>query len=377
MKILFFTNSLRCGGKERRLTELMKVLKLKENTEFELAVMSDDIHYEEIFEMNIPIYYLQRKVKKDPFIFKKFYNICKQSKPDVIHCWDSMTAVYAIPAAKLLNIVLVNGLITDAPSKQSIFSKNWLTAQLTFLFSNVIIGNSKAGLKSYNVPKSKSFYIHNGFNFKRVDTIISNTIIRSQMGIHTKYIIGMVASFSDFKDYKTYFNAAQLLLKTRNDITFLAIGSETDSISAKSLISEQHTDKFRFLGKQSNVESFINSMDICILSTFTEGISNSILEYMALGKPVIATLGGGTNELVKDKETGFLVNLSNPEELAQKINILLANDFLRGKMGNAGKHRIRTYFSIEKMVNRYISIYNYQTKLSREYDKEFIREVYA
>ena len=53
-------------------------------------------------------------------------------------------------------------------------------------------------------------------------------------------------------------------------------------------------------------------MDICLLSTFTEGISNSIMEYMALGKPVIATDGGGTKEIVDDGETGFLIGQSDP-----------------------------------------------------------------
>ena len=71
------------------------------------------------------------------------------------------------------------------------------------------------------------------------------------------------------------------------------------------------------LGIRSGIESLISAMDICVLSTFTEGISNSILEYMALEKPVIATAGGGTNEIVIDNKTGFLIKQSNPEELAE------------------------------------------------------------
>jgi glycosyltransferase involved in cell wall biosynthesis len=98
-------------------------------------------------------------------------------------------------------------------------------------------------------------------------------------------------------------------------------------------------------------------MDIGVLATFTEGISNSILEYMALGKPVVATSGGGTNEIVIDLETGFLVDQSNPKEMADKLSILLDDSILRTKMGQKGKDRIHDTFSIEKMTGQYISEY--------------------
>ena len=77
MRILFFINSLASGGKERRLTELLKVLNLKTDIDFELVVMNSEIHYREIFDLNIKIHYFARKAKKDISIFKKFYKICQ------------------------------------------------------------------------------------------------------------------------------------------------------------------------------------------------------------------------------------------------------------------------------------------------------------
>lgn len=346
------------GGKERRLTELMKALKLKPGISFELVVMNNDIHFKEVFDMGIKIHYLIRKTKKDLSVFSLFYKICKQSKPDIIHCWDSMTAIYSIPACKLLNIKFANGMIVDTPQKQNIFNKYWLRAKLTFLFSDIIIGNSKAGLEAYAVPKYKSFFIYNGFDFKRTNNLSAIDSIRNELGISSKYIVGMVATFSEYKDYKTYFNAAQLLLAKRNDITFLAIGAHTDSASARSFIDDRYLDHFRLLGKRSGVESLVNTMDICVLSTFTEGISNSILEYMALAKPVVASSGGGTNEIIDDSKTGFLVKQSDPVDLAGKIEILLNNEDLRHKMGLAGQERIKTVFSIEHMTNEYILLYD-------------------
>ena len=268
-----------------------------------------------------------------------------------------MTAVYSVPVCKLINIKLVNGMITNSLTRQSIFDNYWFRAKLTFPFSDYIVGNSFAGLKSYRAPFKRSMVIYNGFDFKRINGIIPGDIIRDQLEIRTKYLIGMVASFSENKDYRTYFSAACSILDKRKDITFLAIGNDTDSADSKGLIKDEYIEHFRFLGRRSGIESYINAMDICILSTFTEGISNSIMEYMAMEKPVIATDGGGTNEIVVDSITGFLINQSDPEELAGKIEILLNDNDLRKRMGKAGKQHVITGFSIEKMISRYCDLY--------------------
>jgi glycosyltransferase involved in cell wall biosynthesis len=357
MKILFFVDNFSLGGKERRLLELMKELKLRPDVQFELVVMSKSIQYKEVFDLNIKIHYIIRNTKKDVSVFQKFYKLCKYFKPDIVHCWDSMTAVYLLPAVKLLKIKMVNGMIVDAPARQNTRNKIWLRGKFTFPFSSIIIGNSKAGLDAYKAPKKKSICIYNGFNFRRIKHIEDSALMRGQLKIDTKFIIGMVASFSVYKDYATYFSAAKLLLKKRNDITFLAIGNDTDSDSSAALIDERHRKHFRLLGKKTGIESFINIMDICVLSTFTEGISNSILEYMALGKPVIATDGGGTSEIVEDKKTGYLVKQSDPADLAEKIEMLINNSELRNQMGVAGKKRVEDNFSIDKMVNGFIKTY--------------------
>ena len=357
MRILFFTDTMDVGGKERRLTELIKALLLNKDIEFELVVMSTDVHYKEILELGIKIHYITRKTKHDLSVFSRFYILCRSYRPDIIHCWDSMTAVYLVPACKLLGIKLINGMVVDSPVKRNISNKYYLRAKLTFPFSDLIIGNSEAGLLAYRAPKRKSIVIFNGFDFKRTNNLAGSDNIRKELNADSGYLVGMVASFSEKKDFPTFFKAAQILLKKRSDITFLAIGNRTDSDEAKSHISNDLIAHFRLLGRRSNPESYIDAMDICLLSTFTEGISNSIMEYMALGKPVIATEGGGTKEIVEDMETGFLVDQSNPEQLAEKIEILLNDAGLRTEMGVKGKARVSQLFSIETMTKKYVEIY--------------------
>ena len=221
--------------------------------------MNPEIFYQEIFDIQIKIHYLIRKRKKDFSVFRKFYKICKDVRPDIIHCWDSMTAIYSIPACRLLNSKLMNGMVVDSPLRRNILNKNWLRARLVFPLSDIIVGNCKAGLEAYGAPIKKSFLIYNGYNFKRSERLQNNRIIREQLNIHTKYTIGMVATFSGLKDYKTYYKAADIVLRKRNDVTFLAIGSYTDSLASQKLVCSQFRDHFRLLGKKSGIESIINT----------------------------------------------------------------------------------------------------------------------
>ena len=358
MRILFFIDTLGAGGKERRMVELMKALKLIPNIDFEIIVMSSDIHDKEIRNLGIKIHTIIRKTKKDLSVFHKLFAISKSFKPDFVHCWDSMTAIYSVPVCKLLEIKLINGMVIDSPTNQTIFNKTWLRAKLTFPFSTLIIGNSDAGIQAYKSPRSKSAVIYNGFNFNRLNNLSSSENLRSELGINTEYVIGMVASFSVNKDYSTFYAAAKLVLSRRIDVTFIAIGNNTDSDVSRFLLGEKHQENFRLLGKKSNVESYVNIMDVCVLATFTEGISNSILEYMSLSKPVIATSGGGTNEIVVDEQTGFLVKQSDPKDLADKVEILLNDRTKRQEMGKSGRRRIEDVFSIESMVAKYVSVYS-------------------
>lgn len=362
IRILFCVDCFTAGGKERRLLELMKGLKKDPQIDFELILMDSNIEYKEVFDLGINIHYVVRKTKKDLSVFNRIYKICKNYRPDMVHTWDSMTSVYLIPTVKLLKIRFINGMITDAPGKVGISNKTWIRGQISFPFSNLIIGNSRAGLQAYNAPASKSICIHNGFNFDRVRVLKPGNEIREKFGIKTKYIVGMIASFSKFKDYKTYFTAAALILEKRQDVTFLAIGNNTDSEESKDLVDKKYIDYIKLLGRSEEVESLIAALDITALATFTEGISNSILESMALGKAVVSTSCDGTKELVEDKKTGFLVSPSDPVEMAEKMEILLNDDSLRISMGNLGKQRVLTHFSIDKMVNDFIA--NYKKQIS-------------
>lgn len=363
MKILFFIESLRPGGKERRLVELIKGLSLNPSIEMEIVLTKDEIHYEDILSTQVRINYTIRKgLKKDPRIFYKFYKIAKRFKPDIIHVWGNLVAIYAIPAKVLLRVPMINNQIANAPSK---VSNSILSHKLSFPFSDMILANSFAGIKAYNAPESKSRVIYNGFNFSRINNLNDIESIRKKFNITTKLIVGMVASFSDMKDYESYIKAANIILSNNKDVTFLCIGAGDDS-HYKQMVKSENKNKVFFLGRQNNVENIMNICDIGVLSTYTEGISNALLEFAALGRPVVTTFGGGNVELVKQGETGYLVNQKSPNDLAEKIEILLNDEKKRMEFGIKGKERVTQQFSIENMITNFTEVY---TELIRKQNR--------
>ena len=357
MKIIFFIDSFPAGGKERQALELMKGIVADPANELQLVVMTKDIHYKEIFDLGIQINFVIRKTKRDLSVFRRFYQICRDFRPDIVQCWDSMTAVYLLPAVKLLGLKLVNAMIQDAPAQQNFRNKVWLRGRLTFPFSDAVVGNSLAGLRAYKAPRKKSICIYNGYDGRRTQQIISRETLRAELQIQTPLVVGMVATFSFFKDYPCYFKAAQILLEKRKDITFLAIGDHTDSPASAALIPAAVSPYFRLMGRRTNIESWVNMMDLCVLSTFTEGISNSILEYMAMGKAVVATDGGGTNELVEEGKNGMMVRTSDPVQLAETIGLLLSDPERCRQMGLEGKQKVASVFSNDKMVSTFHDLY--------------------
>ena len=361
MKILTITDSFGTGGKERRLIELLKGLK-KENIACELVVLSDVVQYEELHTLDIKILFLKRRYAKDPGIYRDLVPIIKKSKADIIQSWSSMASVYLLPILPFLRAKFVNAIIADAPKNASHTSNASIRKKLTFPFSDAIISNSYAGLKAYNAPKNKSVAIHNGFDFNRVSDLSEPEQIRRRFNINTPFIVGMVGKFEDRKDYDTYIKAASLVLKSRRDVTFLAIGDGKNLESNRALVKEEDKQQILFTGRQTGVESIINIFSIGVLASndriHGEGISNAILEYMVLGKPVVATRGGGTSEIVINGKTGYIVEPFDPQELANRLLYLLNNDVEREAMGKCSASLIRKEFSLEKMTKSYIKLYS-------------------
>lgn len=358
MKLLYIIESLRSGGKERRFVSLLEQLTKNYEIEIEVIILSENIHYNNIFDLDLKIHFLKRDFRKDLGIFNKFIKILNKLKPDIVHCWDNIAAFHFGPICKFKRIPFINSMISSAPPI-NILSTTYFFHFISFPFSDIILSNSQAGLDSYYAPQSKQKVIYNGFNFERTMGIHQRDFIIQKHGINPKWpIIGMIASFTENKDYKTFIKTASLF---KNKCTFLAIGDGPNISDMKAFANSLLLDNIFFTGKVRDVESLVNIFDIGVLISnpefHGEGISNALMECMAFSKPVIATQGGGTNELVIDGITGYLIEPKNSNALAEKIDLLISDSQLAIDMGQAGKKRLIENFSIEKMVDETFKLY--------------------
>ena len=365
VNILYFIPSLGRGGMERQLIELVKGLASYEDIKSELIVMSEhDNCYSFDGRSQIPIHYLPRVIKKDPRIFWKFYHICQEVKPNIIHSWNLMCSIYALPVAKLLGIKFINGFLRDAPPNLSL--SLWLQSQLSFFFSDVIVANSNAGLKAYSAPKRRSHCIYNGFDWNRLKWLPDSKIIRVNLGLKSNHsVVGMVANFSDNKDYFSFIQAMQQVMHQRNDVVAVLVGTGKNMNKCKGLLEAKFLDRFKFLGARQNVEAIVSTFNIGVMITNArmhgEGISNSLMEYMAQGKPVIATDNGGNAELILDGKTGFLINDHDMKDLASKLIFLIDNQEMARDFGMRGRQRIEQKFSFTRMIQSYAHLYRLMT----------------
>ena len=233
----------------------------------------------------------------------------------------------------------------------------FVAKHLIYKKANAIISNSRTGLEAYKVNSKKGMVIYNGFDQKRIKKFNSNKPTLSSLGINTTFTIVMLANVTQHKDYNTFIKIAQKLTKKRNDITFLSVGKikpEYNEMVAPYLNNK--CKQIKFIGFYSNPESILQESDIGILCSYSEGISNAILEYMAVGLPVITTdTAGASKELVDNEITGFICE---KEQVLEKIDLLLSNINLRRKMGEKGRNRIQNSFSINKTLIKYIELYN-------------------
>lgn len=362
MKILFFIGKLCTGGKERRLIELLFYLKKKPNYNLMVVLRRDHIEYPAFYELRIPYKTLTDNYKKgDKTLQFRFYKICKEYKPDIVHTWGSMPAFVSLLAIILLKIPHINSQITDAPPINKKWSVQNLRNKINFKFSTIILANSYAGLKAYKSENRKSKVIYNGINLNRFNNLPNKQFIRTKYGLFASYTVIMVASFSDMKDYDKFVDLAKEINFIRKDVIFLAVGDGIHLERIKNRVLDDQIQNVVFTGKINNIESIVNIADIGLLLSnklvHGEGISNAIMEYLALGKPVIANDAGGTKEIVNHGVNGYLITNETTEEIAGLVNKLLDNKDKRLKMGEAGRKLINESFTIDRMGKEFEKVY--------------------
>jgi glycosyltransferase involved in cell wall biosynthesis len=361
VRILHVIDSLAVGGKERQFIELLKGLNAEPGFIPEAVIMSDDVEYDDFLRLGIRSHAVVRKSRHDLTVLPRLNAVIRQFSPDIVHSWNSMCSIYSAPLAKLHGARFVEGYVRSAPPNLSLRNPDYLRGKLTSPFSDVVVSNSTAGLRAYRIPHRKGVCIHNGFDPRRLSGTASPGDVRRSLAIETGHVVGMVASFSDRKDYDTFLRAAQSILAVRDDVTFLGIGDGRNLARLAEGVLPGQRDRIKLVGRRSDVEDIVDIFSVGVLTSNAaihgEGISNAIMEYMARGKPVVATDCGGNREIVDDGRTGFLIGNGDAAALARRIIQLLDDRALASACGESGRLRICEEFSMDRMTQAYVQLY--------------------
>ena len=360
LKILIIVSSLIRGGKERQILEMITGFAKYDYCDYKLLVLSKQNHFEDELKFinNQNLIFLDREsfIKTLLTVGK----IIRNYRPDIIHNWDHYSTLTSFIFAFLMRIKLIDGSIRGA----KIFLKRRIILPITLPFTSVLVANSRAGLASIGrMENNENRVIYNGVDLHRFDNVNSNIPeLRNKYGISTKYVIGTIANFRSAKDYTTLIQAFNMIIKKAYDVTLLCIGyGELEGHLKKYIDDNNLKSKIKILGSITNVEKVIGLFDIGVLISNTnvaaEGISNSIIEYMASYKPVIATDSGGNNEIVHHGINGFIVAPFDKDELADRIGQLLDSKDLRDTMGKTGRKMIEQNFDRKLMMNNYLDLY--------------------
>lgn len=352
MKVAFITDHLLSGGKERRLVEIIKGLIYRKNIKpiiilLEGKTAEDSIAYKSILSLNIPIYYLGRNCRlKNAY---ETYRILNCEKVEAINTWaPPIYSFYLMYAQFRLRLPVYNSSITGARDGYS--WKEKIIMHSIHYISRLVNSNCERAMNVFDIPISKRKVIYNGFDFSRIEKIRPAELIRKQFSVTTRFIVSMAGRYNNAKDWPTHVKAANIILSKGYDVTFLCMGAG-DPTSYIKLIAPGNEDRILFIGRQTDVESIYAASDIVTLSTFGEGISNSILEGMAVSKPIVATEGGGTPEIIEDGKSGFITRMRDANDYAARIIQLLDDENLRESMGMCGLSIVKRKFNMEQMID--------------------------
>ena len=361
-RIFFVLYSLPRGGKERRFLELLGHLNRMKITRYHILILTTKVEYEQVREYdNLEILNVHGRFKQiKRFLY--YYNCVRKYKPTVIHSWGKTPAIFSCFVKRTLSIPTISSFINDVPPNG--LSLYWkLLTQFIIWNTDKVLSNTKSGLNVFQIPDKKGVCIYNGFSMSRVKLHSKKSedlIFRYK--IDHKYVIGMVGALDIRKDFITFIQVANELCLTRKDVLFFVIGDGKMKEQVMQTVDLTVADRIIFTGMISNVEEYISIMDIGVLlsnlKVHGEGISNTILEYMASSKPVIASLGGGNHEIIEEGENGFLIKSNEIELILEKINFLIDNPELASNMGARGRLMVEKKFSIDRMGNEFLELYN-------------------
>ena len=209
--------------------------------------------------------------------------------------------------------------------------------------------------------------LYSGLDLSVVPVHADGRQIRQQFGIPVDVpVIGTVGNLFPRKGYEVMLRALPAILKSLPELHYLVVGGGNAAYETllRSLVKDLGVaNRVHFAGFQDTVYSCLAAMDLYVHPALMEGFGIAVLEAMAMSKPVVATATGGLPEIVQDGETGIVVLPGDPDALAQSVSELLQDSARCRQLGEAGRARVATHFTVKSMMDQLVS--GYGTLLGR------------
>lgn len=208
---------------------------------------------------------------------------------------------------------------------------------------------------------NKIFSIPTGVMLNRFSPEVSGEGVRREFGIEKgAKVVTIVAVLRSWKRHDLFLEAAKDVLESMPRIVFMIVGDGPGRENIQRRIRELGLGNHVVMtGYREDIPEVLSASDVCALtSSKAEGVPQSVLQYLAMKKPVVATDAGSISEVIRPEETGLLVEPNNPARVAGAIVRLLKDDRLAERLGENGRRLVEKYYDYGRMMDRTIELYN-------------------
>ena len=360
-RVLLLTASLGSGGLERQLTLLATHLPACWRP---MVLSLGGGPFEEVLRRSgVAVRIYRRRARLDPLPFVRLARFIIATRPDVVHVWHWLPATAAAPVCRISGVPLVDGTIRLGRP----YRKSGSPGHIVMSLADVVVANSHAGLQWSRVAATKGRVVYNAFDPARLEALRGLPRPKSHRPDDDvrPFTVIMTGRLHAHKDHGTLLAAARLLASRSAPSTWRFVlvgdGPKRHEVEAEAadLVAQGVVE---FANPGLEVLPLLATADVGVLMTndavHAEGCSNSIMEYMASGLPVVCCDSGGNKELVADDVTGCVVPPGDAAALAHRLELLRADPDGRERMGAAGEARLLRDFSLARMVDGYVGIYD-------------------
>ena len=370
--VLQLIDSFEQGGSERQALQLTQLLHDSGRFHLRLASLSPDGPLRKDIDRldlgEIPAYPLNSfydlQAGKQ---WRRFVVQLRSSQVEILHTHDFYTNVFGMFAGAWARLPVRIASRREVSGLRSAFQ---LQAQsLAYKLAHQVIANSEAGqaqLIAEGVRAEKITVIYNGLDLERVrlPSESAKEVSLAALGLDpelkSRPLVTIVANMRlAVKDHSMFLRAARRIIEAIPGAAFLLAGEGAlmPSIREQAAALGLSSNAF-FLGRCDRLAELLAVSDVCVLTSKSEGFSNSILEYMASARPVVATDVGGARESVLEGETGYLVSSGDDVALAERVVSLLKDADQARAMGERGSRVVKEKFSRSIQLERTEELYD-------------------